>query len=91
VNARDYVEELNIHLSYLYSFARQMNELDFAVSSATARGHATSNGALDELRALRVEGTPRDAACGYPANLQEAAVVTVLQQPETLASIWAAA
>jgi hypothetical protein len=32
VDSREYLRQLNKHLSYLYSFARQMNELDFAIS-----------------------------------------------------------
>jgi hypothetical protein len=34
MDARDYLIELNKHLSHLYAFARQMNELDFAMSLA---------------------------------------------------------
>lgn len=32
MNAQGYLEALNIHLSQLFAFARQMNELDFAAS-----------------------------------------------------------
>jgi hypothetical protein len=32
MNAQEYLTDLTTHLSYLYAFARQMNELDFAVS-----------------------------------------------------------
>jgi hypothetical protein len=28
----EYLKQINVQLSYLYGFARQMNELDFAVS-----------------------------------------------------------
>jgi hypothetical protein len=32
MESKEYLSELNLHLSHLYAFARQMNELDFAVS-----------------------------------------------------------
>ena len=32
VTTRDYLSNLITHLSYLYAFAKQVNELDFAVS-----------------------------------------------------------
>lgn len=34
MDSKEYVRELNKHLSHLYTFARQMNELDFAISLA---------------------------------------------------------
>jgi hypothetical protein len=34
MDAKEYLIELNEHLSHLYAFARQMNELDFAMSLA---------------------------------------------------------
>jgi hypothetical protein len=32
LNSDEYLRQFNTHLSYLYAFARQMNELDFAIS-----------------------------------------------------------
>ena len=32
MNAIEYLKETNAHLSHLYAFARQINELDFAAS-----------------------------------------------------------
>lgn len=39
MSTKDYLEDLNAHISYLYSFAAQINELDFAMAlSGEARG-----------------------------------------------------
>ena len=65
-----FVIQLNEHISYLYSFARQINELDFAVSqSGEFRGMRdagwattiTANEVFDELSTYprRVSPYPR--------------------------------
>ncbi|MGY2095699.1 hypothetical protein [Pseudomonas simiae] len=64
-------DQLNIHLSHLYSFARQMNELDFAASlSGEFRGMQdagwstpeTAVQVFEELRALMQEARPLSQA-----------------------------
>jgi hypothetical protein len=58
MDAKEYLRQLNIHLSHLYAFARQVNELDFAASlSGEFRGAQdagwsttiTANEVFDEL------------------------------------------
>lgn len=48
-----------------------------------------SNGSVDWMHRVLVRRILRKF--GYPPDLQEAAVVTVLQQAEALAAMWAAA
>jgi hypothetical protein len=71
VNTKEYLAELNTHLSQLYAFARRMNELDFAVSlSGEFRGMQdagwnttiTANEVFDELTALTKDKRPHSKA-----------------------------
>lgn len=68
---QEFSSELNVHLFHLYSFARQMNELDFAASlNAEFRGlqdagwatPETANQVFAELRALMDEPPPLSVA-----------------------------
>lgn len=71
MNHQEFSSELNVHLSHLYSFARKMNELDFAASlNAEFRGlqdagwatPETANQVFAELRALMAEPLPLSVA-----------------------------
>ncbi len=71
MDSRDYIAELNVQLGYLYGFARQINELDFAGSltgefrgmqSAGWTTTITAHQVHDELLAFSESKEPRSIA-----------------------------
>jgi hypothetical protein len=71
MDPREYLGQLNAHLSHLYSFARRMNELDFAISLAGEfRGMQdagwattiTANEVFEELTAYSQNKNPHSKA-----------------------------
>jgi hypothetical protein len=78
MDAGEYIEELNLQMSYLYTFARQINELDFAGSLTGEFRGAQDAGWTTTITAHQVHDELIDFSSNEPRSVAEFRVILML-------------